>query len=224
MGRLDTSGRPCALPARWAWTDSHAPLPHAHLRRVAVQRRQERAPVGLGASPARPWRALFIDLRDHYGITQVRGGPDSPAFATAETVQGRVGDPHRWRVRGAPARDENPNLPTGPVETFARRQTSCRRDDPPCRCSATMNIPEETRLRYRFLDLRRDSSAGTSSARGAIIDAPAAHARARFLESQMPILTASSPGRGPRFPGAVAPASREVLRLPQAPQQFKQLT
>ncbi|MEP2203822.1 MAG: OB-fold nucleic acid binding domain-containing protein, partial [Tateyamaria sp.] len=100
---------------------------------------------------------LFLDLRDHYGITQVICDPDSPAFAEMEKVRAE------WCVRidgTVKARDEslvNPKLPTGEIEVYARDiEVLGSAAELPLQVFGEQEYPEETRLRYRYLDLRRE--------------------------------------------------------------------
>ncbi len=168
---------------------------------------------------------LFIDLRDHYGVTQVVADPDSPAFATAESLRGE------WVVRidgEVKARSDdtvNPNLPTGEIEVFAREiEVLSAADELPLPVFGEPDYPEDIRLKYRFLDLRRDSLHANIVARSAIIaDMRARMVDAGFTEFQTPILTASSPEGARDFlvPSRIHPG--RFYALPQAPQQFKQL-
>jgi aspartyl-tRNA synthetase len=169
---------------------------------------------------------LFVDLRDHYGVTQIVCDPDSPAFATAEKLRAE------WviRVDGAvKARTQetvNPNLPTGEIEVFASEiEVLSAAKELPLTVFGDAEYPEETRLRYRFLDLRREKLHANIITRAAII----ASIRRRmtgagFNEFQTPILTASSPEGARDFlvPSRLHPG--KFYALPQAPQQFKQLT
>ena len=168
---------------------------------------------------------LFIDLRDHYGLTQVVADPDSPAFKTAETVRAE------WVIRvdgKVKARTEdtvNPNLPTGGVEVFAAEiEVLSAARELPLPVFGDAEYPEETRLKYRFLDLRRDKLHANVMKRSAII-ASLRHrmVEAGFHEFHTPILTASSPEGARDFlvPSRLHPG--KFYALPQAPQQFKQL-
>ena len=168
---------------------------------------------------------LFIDLRDHYGITQIVADPDSPAFKVAETVRAE------WVVRidgQVKARTDeaiNKDLPTGEVEVFvADLQVLSTADELPLPVFGEQDYPEDTRLRYRFLDLRRERIHNNIIKRGQII----ASIRNRMVEQgfnefQTPILTASSPEGARDFlvPSRMHPG--KFYALPQAPQQFKQL-
>ena len=168
---------------------------------------------------------LFIDLRDHFGLTQVVADPDSPAFATAETVRAE------WvlRVDGkVKARTEdtvNSNLPTGGVEVFADElEVLSMASELPMPVFGEAEYPEETRLRYRFLDLRRERIHANIMKRAAIITSIRRRMTdAGFFEFQTPILTASSPEGARDFlvPSRMHPG--KFYALPQAPQQFKQL-
>jgi aspartyl-tRNA synthetase len=168
---------------------------------------------------------LFIDLRDHYGLTQVVADPDSPAFKMAETVRGE------WviRVDGiVKARTEetvNRNMPTGEIELYAREiEALSAAKELPLPVFGEPDYPEDVRLKYRFLDLRRETLHRNIVKRTEIIAAM----RRRmtdigFTEYTTPILTASSPEGARDFlvPSRLHPGS--FYALPQAPQQYKQL-
>ncbi|CAA0089068.1 Aspartate--tRNA(Asp/Asn) ligase [Starkeya nomas] len=168
---------------------------------------------------------LFIDLRDHYGLTQVVIDPDSPAFKLAETVRSEWVIRVDGRVRSRPAGTENPELPTGQVEVYAAEiEVLGAAAELPLPVFGDVEYPEETRLRYRFLDLRREKLHKNIMTRGAIIDAMRAKMKAQgFFEFQTPILTASSPEGARDFlvPSRLHPG--KFYALPQAPQQYKQL-
>ena len=168
---------------------------------------------------------LFIDLRDHHGVTQVLADPDSAAFADVEKVRSE------WVIRidgEVKARDPelvNPKIPTGEVEVFVRElEVLGAAEELPLPVFGDLEYPEETRLKYRFLDLRRDNlhqnivlrSQVISSIRQRMVDQG-------FMEYQTPILTASSPEGARDFlvPSRLHPG--KFYALPQAPQQFKQL-
>ena len=169
---------------------------------------------------------LFIDLRDHYGLTQVVADPDSPAFAAAEKVRAEWVIRVDGEVKARTPETVNPNLPTGAVEVFARDiEVLSAAAELPVPVFGDQEYPEETRLKYRFLDLRRDKLHQNIMKRGQIIGS----LRRRMLESgffefQTPILTASSPEGARDFlvPSRLHPG--KFYALPQAPQQFKQLT
>ncbi|NIY96968.1 aspartate--tRNA ligase [Salipiger sp. HF18] len=168
---------------------------------------------------------LFIDLRDHYGITQVLCDPDSPAFADVEKVRSE------WCIRidgTVKARDEslvNPKLPTGEIEVFVRElEVLGAAKELPLMVFGDQEYPEETRLRYRYLDLRREEMQRSMTLRSDVV----ASMRRRmwdkgFREYQTPIITASSPEGARDFlvPSRLHPG--KFYALPQAPQQFKQL-
>jgi len=168
---------------------------------------------------------LFIDLRDHYGITQAVADPKSPAFARAETLK------PEWVVRidgEVVARSQetiNPNLPTGEIEVRIKSlDTLSEAKELPLPVFGEPDYPEETRLKYRFLDLRRESLHENIMKRQAIIWSLRNRMReAGFFEFQTPILTASSPegARDYLVPSRIHPG--KFYALPQAPQQFKQL-
>jgi aspartyl-tRNA synthetase len=168
---------------------------------------------------------LFIDLRDHYGLTQVVADPDSPAFKVAETLRAEWVVRVDGKVRPRPAGTENPELPTGAVEVFIREiEVLGRAAELPMPVFGDQEYPEETRLKYRFLDLRREHLHQNIMKRGAIIDSLRRRMKEQgFFEFQTPILTASSPegARDYLVPSRLHPG--KFYALPQAPQQFKQL-
>ncbi|MCK0141635.1 aspartate--tRNA ligase [Aliiroseovarius sp. F20344] len=168
---------------------------------------------------------LFIDLRDHYGMTQVLCDPDSPVFAEMEKVRSE------WCIRidgNVKARDTdlvNEKIPTGEVEVFVRDlEVLGAADELPLMVFGDQEYPEETRLKYRFLDLRREVMQENMKLRSDVV----ASMRKRmwdqgFREYQTPIITASSPEGARDFlvPSRLHPG--KFYALPQAPQQFKQL-
>src|SRR5665213_1569951 len=169
---------------------------------------------------------LFIDLRDHYGLTQVVADPDSPAFKAAETLRSEWVVSVDGLVRPRPAGTENSDLPTGAVEVFANRiEVLSAAAELPLPVFGDAEYPEETRLKYRFLDLRRDKLHRNIVRRAEIISSIRRRMTgAGFFEFQTPILTASSPEGARDFlvPSRLHPG--KFYALPQAPQQFKQLT
>ncbi|MBY6003748.1 aspartate--tRNA ligase [Salipiger bermudensis] len=168
---------------------------------------------------------LFIDLRDHYGMTQVLCDPDSPVFAEVEKVRSE------WCIRidgTVKARDAdlvNPKLPTGEIEVFVRDiEVLGTAKELPLMVFGEQEYPEETRLRYRYLDLRREEMQRSMTLRSDVV----ASMRRRmwdkgFREYQTPIITASSPEGARDFlvPSRLHPG--KFYALPQAPQLFKQL-
>ncbi len=168
---------------------------------------------------------LFIDLRDAYGITQVLCDPDSPAFAAVEAVRAE----YCIRIDGeVKARDEslvNPKLPTGEVEVFIREiEVLGSAAELPLQVFGEQEYPEETRLRYRYLDLRREKMQANMALRSDLVASIRKRMWAKeFREYQTPIITASSPEGARDFlvPSRLHPG--KFYALPQAPQQFKQL-
>jgi aspartyl-tRNA synthetase len=168
---------------------------------------------------------LFVDLRDHYGITQFVVDPKSPAFADAERLK------PEWVVRvdgkvvARSAETINSHLSTGEVEVRVEAiEVLSEAKELPLPVFGESDYPEETRLKYRFLDLRRESLHANIMKRQAIIWSLRNRMReAGFFEFQTPILTASSPegARDYLVPSRVHPG--KFYALPQAPQQFKQL-
>ncbi|MFG1347257.1 aspartate--tRNA ligase [Xanthobacter autotrophicus DSM 431] len=168
---------------------------------------------------------LFIDLRDHYGLTQVVVDPDSAAFKDAEKVRSEWVIRIDGKVRLRPEGTENPDLTTGAVEVYAAElEVLGPAAELPLPVFGDVEYPEETRLKYRFLDLRREKLHRNIMTRGAIIDAMRRRMKDQgFFEFQTPILTASSPEGARDFlvPSRLHPGT--FYALPQAPQQYKQL-
>ncbi|MER9307250.1 aspartate--tRNA ligase [Mesorhizobium sp. M0496] len=168
---------------------------------------------------------LFIDLRDNYGLTQIVADPDSPAFKVAETVRGEWVIRVDGEVKARLPETTNANLPTGEIEIFAREiEVLSAAKELPLPVFGEPDYPEDIRLKYRFLDLRRETLHKNIIARTKII----AEMRKRmgdvgFTEFSTPILTASSPEGARDFlvPSRIHPGT--FYALPQAPQQYKQL-
>ncbi|MGB7372864.1 aspartate--tRNA ligase [Pontixanthobacter sp.] len=168
---------------------------------------------------------LFADLRDHYGLTQIVADEDSPALPVLDglrvesvvTIDGEV----KARAEGT----TNANLPTGDIEVFARSITiQSRADELPLPVAGEQEYPEEIRLKYRFVDLRRDRVHKNIMLRSQVITSLRSRMTAQgFTEFQTPILGASSPegARDYLVPSRLHPGS--FYALPQAPQMFKQL-
>ncbi|OWU84263.1 aspartyl-tRNA synthetase [Oceanicola sp. 22II-s10i] len=168
---------------------------------------------------------LFIDLRDHYGVTQVLCDSDSPVFHEVEKVRSE------WCIRidgTVKARDEsliNPKLPTGEIEVYIRdMEVLGAAKELPLQVFGDQEYPEETRLRYRYLDLRRAEMQKNMTLRSDVVASMRKRMWAQgFREYQTPIITASSPEGARDFlvPSRLHPG--KFYALPQAPQQFKQL-
>jgi aspartyl-tRNA synthetase len=168
---------------------------------------------------------LFIDLRDHYGITQVVADPDSPAFKLAETLRSEWVVRIDGKVRQRPEGTVNSELPTGQVEIYIDEiEVLGAAAELPMPVFGEQDYPEDIRLKYRFLDLRREKLHANIMLRGKVIDSIRNRMKqAGFFEFQTPILTASSPEGARDFlvPSRLHPG--KFYALPQAPQQFKQL-
>jgi aspartyl-tRNA synthetase len=172
---------------------------------------------------------LFIDLRDHYGLTQCVVDPDSPAFKLAETFRSEWVVRLDGDVRRRPEVDgkstDNADMATGRIEVYVRdAQVLGQAADLPLPVFGEQDYPEETRLKYRFLDLRRERIHKNIMLRGQVVDSMRARMKsAGFNEFQTPILTASSPEGARDFlvPSRIHPG--KFYALPQAPQQYKQL-
>jgi aspartyl-tRNA synthetase len=169
---------------------------------------------------------LFIDLRDHYGLTQCVVDPDSPAFKEAERLRAEWVVRIDGKVRRRPAGTDNPDLPTGAVELYVSEiEVLGPAGELPMPVFGEQEYPEDIRLKYRFLDLRRERLHRNIIKRGQIIDSIRKRMKEQgFFEFQTPILTASSPEGARDFlvPSRLHPG--KFYALPQAPQQFKQLT
>ena len=169
---------------------------------------------------------LFLDLRDHYGLTQCVVDPDSPAFAESEKLRSEFVVRIDGTVCKRPRGTENPEMPTGLIEVYVRDiEVLGPAGDLPLPVFGDQPYPEDTRLRYRFLDLRREKLHQNIMLRGQIIDSLRRRMKEQgFFEFQTPILTASSPEGARDFlvPSRLHPG--KFYALPQAPQQFKQLT
>ncbi|MBK5264948.1 MAG: aspartate--tRNA ligase [Alphaproteobacteria bacterium] len=168
---------------------------------------------------------VFIDLRDHYGIVQIVTEVDGPAFAVIESLRNESVVTVTGRVVARASEAVNPNLPTGDIEIRVDEATvQSVAQELPLPVAGDQEYPEDIRLRYRFLDLRRERVHANIMLRSAVI----ASLRRRmveqgFTEFQTPILTASSPegARDYLVPSRVHPG--KFYALPQAPQMFKQL-
>ena len=168
---------------------------------------------------------LFVDLRDHYGITQIVADSDSPALATLEALRVESVVTIEGEVKARNAATVNAALSTGEIEVFARAATVLSRaEELPMPVAGEQEYPEDIRLRYRFLDLRRETLHANIVKRTKIIsDMRRRMEGAGFTEYSTPILTASSPEGARDFlvPSRIHPG--KFYALPQAPQQYKQL-
>ncbi len=168
---------------------------------------------------------LFIDLRDHYGVTQIVFHPEKPFFEQASKLKYESVITVTGRVVAREATTINPKMQTGEIEVVVDEIViQSVAENLPLQVDSTEDGPEDTRLRYRFLDLRRERIHQNIVRRSKII----ASLRRRmidhgFMEFQTPILTSSSPEGARDFlvPSRIHPGN--FYALPQAPQQFKQL-
>ena len=168
---------------------------------------------------------LFVDLRDHYGITQIVADSDSPALAVLESLRVESVVTIDGEVKARSAATVNPNLPTGEIEVFARAATVLSRaEELPLPVAGEQEYPEDIRLRYRFLDLRRETLHANIVKRTRIIsDMRRRMEGVGFTEFSTPILTASSPEGARDFLVPSRIHAGKFYALPQAPQQYKQL-
>ncbi|MBS0638559.1 MAG: aspartate--tRNA ligase [Proteobacteria bacterium] len=168
---------------------------------------------------------LFIDLRDHYGITQCVFASGSPAFEAADRVRPESVITVTGTVVMREAGTVNPKLPTGEVELrVSEMLVQSNAEVLPMQVAGDEKFPEDIRLRYRFLDLRREKLHRNMILRSQVITSIRRRMiESGFLEYQTPILTASSPEGARDFlvPARMHPG--KFYALPQAPQQFKQL-
>ena len=168
---------------------------------------------------------LFVDLRDHYGMTQIVADSDSPALPILEALRLESVITIDGEVKARSAGTVNANLPTGQIEVFARSVTVLSKSEElPLPVAGEQEYPEETRLKYRFLDLRRETLHANIVKRTQIIR----ETRRRmedigFTEYSTPILTASSPEGARYFLVPSRIHAGKFFALPQAPQQYKQL-
>ncbi len=168
---------------------------------------------------------LFIDLRDHYGVTQCVVEPDSPAFAEADKCRAEWVITVTGPVVARTAETVNRELPTGEVEVRIEEITiRSMAQELPLPVFGELDYPEDVRLKYRFLDLRRERLHRNITLRSKVISSIRRRMIEQgFTEFQTPILTASSPEGARDFlvPSRLHPG--KFYALPQAPQQFKQL-
>ncbi|MCV0383766.1 MAG: aspartate--tRNA ligase [Erythrobacter sp.] len=168
---------------------------------------------------------LFVDLRDHYGITQVVADSDSEALPLLEKMRLESVVTIDGVVKARDGAAVNANLPTGAIEVFARSvEVQSRAEDLPLIVNSAEDYPEDVRLKYRFVDLRRERVHANIMLRNRVITS----LRNRMIEQgfsefQTPILGASSPegARDYLVPSRLHPG--RFYALPQAPQMFKQL-
>ncbi|HID68279.1 MAG TPA: aspartate--tRNA ligase [Roseibacterium sp.] len=168
---------------------------------------------------------IFIDLRDHYGITQILCDTDSPVFAEVENLRAEFCIRIDGEVKARSADLVNSKLPTGEIEVFIRDlEVLGAAAELPLQVFGDQEYPEETRLKYRYLDLRREVMQKNMILRSDVV----ASMRKRmwadgFREYQTPIITASSPEGARDFLVPSRQHPGKFYALPQAPQQFKQL-
>ncbi len=168
---------------------------------------------------------LFVDLRDHYGITQVVADADSPALTVLDRLRVESVITIEGEVKARSAETVNPKLATGEVEVFARQiMVQSASEELPLPVADEQPYPEDVRLKYRFLDLRRETLHKNIMTRVAVVaDMRARMAAAGFNEFSTPILTASSPEGARDFLVPSRIHAGKFYALPQAPQQYKQL-
>ncbi len=168
---------------------------------------------------------IFVDLRDHFGLTQVVVNPDRPFFNDAEQVRFESVVTVTGEVVARTPETVNPDLVTGEIEVVATSfQIESQADMLPFPVNQDVEYPEETRLTYRFLDLRRERLHNNILLRSKAAQLVRQHLTERgFIEYHTPILTSSSPegARDYLVPSRLYPG--QFYALPQAPQQFKQL-
>ncbi len=168
---------------------------------------------------------LFVDLRDHYGMTQIVADSDSPALAVLDALRLESVVTIDGLVKARSGATINAGLPTGEIEVYARSATVLSRaEELPLPVAGEQEYPEDIRLRYRFLDLRRETLHANLVKRSAVIRETRRQMEdIGFTEYSTPILTASSPEGARDFlvPSRIHPG--KFFALPQAPQQYKQL-
>jgi aspartyl-tRNA synthetase len=168
---------------------------------------------------------MFIDLRDHYGLTQIVFNPGSAGFATVERLRAESVITVEGKVVARDADLVNANLGTGEIEVVGGAvEVQSEAAELPMPVFGDHSYPEEIRLKHRYLDLRREALHKNMVLRSNVIASLRRRMVAEgFTEYQTPILTASSPEGARDFlvPSRIHPG--EFYALPQAPQQFKQL-
>jgi aspartyl-tRNA synthetase len=168
---------------------------------------------------------LFVDLRDHYGLTQIVVDPDSAAFKAAESIRAEWVVRIDGIVKARTPETVNATIPTGAIEVYGHEiEVLSAARDLPLPVFGEPDYPEETRLKYRFIDLRRETLHANIVRRTKIIAAMRRRMdQVGFAEYSTPILTASSPEGARDFvvPSRIHPG--KFFALPQAPQQYKQL-
>ena len=168
---------------------------------------------------------LFVDLRDHYGLTQCVIDSTSPVFAAVDSIRLEAVVTVTGQVVRRSADTINPDLPTGEVELSIQSfEVQSHADPLPLEVNSDRDYSEEIRLRYRFLDLRREKMHRNIVLRSAVIQSIRRRMiEGGFTEFQTPILSAASPEGARDFlvPSRLHPGN--FYALPQAPQQFKQL-
>ena len=168
---------------------------------------------------------IFIDLRDHFGVTQILCDPDSPVFSEVEKLRAEFCIRIDGEVKARAPELVNDKLPTGEIEVFIRDlEVLGASAELPLQVFGDQEYPEETRLKYRYLDLRREKMQNNMMLRSDVV----ASIRKRmwdkeFREFQTPIITASSPEGARDFLVPSRQQPGKFYALPQAPQQFKQL-
>ncbi|MFI4975823.1 MAG: aspartate--tRNA ligase [Caulobacterales bacterium] len=168
---------------------------------------------------------LFVDLRDHHGLTQLVASPGAPGFETLDRLRAESVVKVDGEVVARTPETVNPNLPTGQIEVRVRAvEALSEASELPLPVFGEPDYPEDIRLKYRYLDLRRETLHRNIVLRSQVVDSIRRRmVAAGFTEFQTPILTASSPEGARDFlvPSRIHPG--KFYALPQAPQQFKQL-
>jgi aspartyl-tRNA synthetase len=168
---------------------------------------------------------LFVDLRDHFGMTQIVADEDSPALELLDSLRNESVITIDGEVKARSAETVNSNLSTGAIEVFAREvKVQSAAAELPMPVAGEQEYPEDIRLRYRFLDLRRETMHRNIMLRSQVITSLRRRmTEIGFTEFQTPILTASSPEGARDFlvPSRMHP--NKFYALPQAPQMFKQM-
>ena len=168
---------------------------------------------------------LFVDLRDHYGITQIVADSDSEALPILEKLKLESVVTIDGTVKARDAAAVNTNMPTGEIEVFARSiEVQSRASDLPLIVNSAEDYPEDIRLKYRFVDLRRERVHANIMLRNQVIQSLRRRMTDQgFSEFQTPILGASSPEGARDYLVPSRLHAGRFYALPQAPQMFKQL-